>query len=80
MEVLETWVANALFVGRGYLYAVWDGRGQPVELWTLRPDRTWSIRTPQGKLYYTTTLRNGQTIPLAAEQVIPLKSIYGLSR
>ncbi|HWE82800.1 MAG TPA: phage portal protein [Gaiellaceae bacterium] len=79
MEVIETWIANALLWGRGYLYVVRNGAGLPIELWGLRPDRTWEHRMPDGSLYYTTTLRDGSTKPLRAEDVIPLKSIFGLS-
>src|SRR5438270_7459654 len=66
---------HALLWGAGYLYRL-EGNDGP-ELWPLRPDRTRPLRTPAGELVYETTLASGERIPLPAEQVIPLRAIFG---
>lgn len=80
MEVFETWIGHALLWGRGFLYIVWDGKGQPVELWPLRPDRTEPMRTKgTNQLYYYTELPDGTGKTLAAADVIAISSIFGMS-
>jgi HK97 family phage portal protein len=79
MQLIETWVANALLWGKGYLYVVRNKAGMPVELWPLRPDVTHAKRTPSGQLYYETMLGAGKPVQLPVEQVIVLQSIFGLS-
>ncbi len=79
VELLETWIANAMLWGKGYMYVERDNGGRPLALWTLRPDHMQECRTPSGQLYYRTTLLNGQTQELMPEQVVVLKAIFGLS-
>lgn len=70
---VETW-------GNGYAFKEWNGAGQLVALWPLRPDRTKAarIRNPDGtpgRLVFQTMLR-GQDVALLAEEVF---RVHGLS-
>lgn len=49
--------AHAIMHGNGYLYVLRNGRGDPVELIPLLPDRTWPVRE-NGRLLYITTINN----------------------
>lgn len=70
---VETW-------GTGYALKEWNGAGQLVALWPLRPDRTKAARvrntdgTP-GRLVFQTMLR-GRDVVLLSEEVF---RVHGLS-
>lgn len=79
VELFENWIAHALLWGRGYLYTVRNGAGEPIELWPLNPSATEPMRSKNGTLYYLTQLADGTHQKVPAEFVIPLHSILGIS-
>lgn len=78
-QLLSDWFGHALLWGRGYLYMLPTSADGPPELWPLRPDRTRPMRTPAGDLYFQTDLDDGERVPLPADRVIMLESIFGAS-
>lgn len=87
-ELLEQTLGMLELTGNAYWYLVGDARGQPAQIWTLRPDRVTIVpdtnddgRYVRGFVY---TL-DGVQIPLDAVEVVHFKrwhpgdDYYGLS-
>jgi HK97 family phage portal protein len=80
IELLENWIGHALLWGKGYLYIVFNKKGQPIELWPLKPDVTFERRTKDtNRLYYETEDGSGKVVKLMPEEVIPIKALFGAS-
>lgn len=84
-ELMEQTVGMLELCGNAYWFLAGDGKGTPVEIWTLAPDRITIVPDPnryvRGYLYEI----DGQRIPLEPEEVIhfkrwhPANDYYGLS-
>lgn len=77
IAVRRTAQAHALTWGTGYLNVVWNGRGEVVELWPLRPDRITPevTRTGPGRMSVTYIYRddvNGIYTRLFPDEVLPI--------
>lgn len=85
-ELLSTLVTHLHVAGNAYLHKVRARNGQPVQLWTLRPDRVRIQPDRMGMVAQYAFQVNGQPIQLPAADVIhftmhpdPLDDYYGLS-
>ena len=84
-ELFEQTIGSLELHGNAYWFLAGDGRGQPREIWLLRPDRVTIVpheqRIVAGYLYEI----NGERIPLDAIEVVhfrrwhPDNDFYGLS-
>ena len=84
-ELFEQTIGSLELHGNAYWFLAGDGRGQPREIWLLRPDRVTIVpheqRIVAGYLYEI----NGERIPLDAIEVAhfrrwhPDNDFYGLS-
>jgi HK97 family phage portal protein len=84
-ELFEQTIGMVELTGNAYWFLVGDGRGLPVEIWPLRPDRVTIVPDPvhhvRGYVYEI----DGQRIPLEAVEVVHFKrwhpgsDYYGLS-
>ena len=84
-ELFEQTLGSLELNGNAYWFLAGDSRGQPREIWMLRPDRVTIVpderRVVGGYLYQI----DGQVIPLDAMEVIhfrrwhPANDYYGLS-
>lgn len=52
---IQTLTAHAVGHGGGFAYITRDEYGAPIELWQLRPDRTWPVRE-NGRLMFVTSI------------------------
>ena len=71
----ETLMAHILLWGNAYAQIVRDGRGHPVALYPLLPNRTTVERTPRGDLVYTYQGEEGAPIKLPREQVLHIPGL-----
>lgn len=71
-EVLQ---AHALTFGNGYAEIQRNGRGQPVGLWPLLPDRTWRRIADDGTPFYELRMLDGPTVLLLDENVLHIKGL-----
>jgi len=84
-ELFEQTIGSLELQGNAYWFLAGDGRGQPREIWLLRPDRVTIVpheqRIVAGYLYEI----GGERIPLDAIEVLhfrrwhPDNDFYGLS-
>lgn len=84
-ELIEQTIGMLELTGNAYWFLAGNGRGQPSQIWTLRPDRVTIVPDPinfvRGYIYEI----DGQRIPLEAREVIhfkrwhPANDFYGLS-
>ena len=84
-ELLEQTLGYLELTGNAYWFLVGDRRGQPAQIWVLRPDRVTIVPDKEnfvrGYLYEV----NGQHIPMDAIEVVhfkrwhPQNEYYGLS-
>lgn len=61
--------------GNGYANIEWNMAGYPKALWPLNPAQTDVETDEQGKVWYTTTLPNGEMRKLPPEDVLHFKSL-----
>lgn len=71
-ELIETGLTYLQIAGNAYLYKLRDGRGKPISVQWLRPDRMQVVPGPDGVAGYIYTL-DGQDYACAAEDVGHLK-------
>jgi HK97 family phage portal protein len=71
---LETRQGHVLTHGNGYAEIQRDGRGRPVALWPLLPDRTHR-KIKDGVPYYEVQVQTGETVPLPDEAVLHVKGL-----
>ena len=84
-ELFESTLAYLELTGNAYWFLAGDNRGQPAEIWVLRPDRISIVPDPidyiAGYLYEV----DGKQIPLEKVEVVhfkrwhPANDYYGLS-
>ena len=84
-ELFEQTLGSLELTGNAYWFLAGDARGQPREIWVLRPDRVTVVPDPvnvvRGYLYEI----DGERVPLDAIEVIhfrrwhPANDYYGLS-
>jgi len=86
-ECVELMMTHAVLWGNGYAQIIWNGFGEPVELWPLNPDRVQLRRDSQGLLYYQVALPRdeigyggGQFISLPPDDILHIRgpSRWGL--
>lgn len=70
----RTLVAHALIWGNGYAFIDRNGRGDPIGLYTLLPDRTRPERVG-GQLWYVTETSDGKVTPIHRDDVIHLRGL-----
>ncbi len=70
----ETLMAHLLLWGNAYAQIIRDGRGYPVALYPMLPDRMAVDRDPQGELIYTYQSDKGQ-IKLRRENVLHIPGL-----
>jgi len=84
-ELLEQTLGFLELHGNAYWFIAGDTRGQPAELWVLRPDRVAIVPDAQRGVKGYVYEIDGQQIPLMAEEVVHFKrwhpgsDYYGLS-
>lgn len=80
MELRENYLGHLNLWGHGYAEIEYDGAGDVVALWPLRPDRTTVRRDADGQLWYTTMIeRLSTTVVLPAYRVWHTAGFMGLS-
>lgn len=72
---IETRQAHVLCYGNGYAEIQRDGRGRPVALWPLLPDRTQRAIGPDGTPYYEIRTQVGETFTLPDYNVLHIKGL-----
>lgn len=70
----ETLMAHLLLWGNAYAQIIRDGRGYPVALYPMLPDRMSVDRNPQGELIYTYQSDKGQ-VKLRKESVLHIPGL-----
>lgn len=86
IEFKELIQQHAIWWGNGYAQIVYNGRGLPMELWPLNPDRVSVFRDQYGALKYRVGLPNepfgaqAVSVVLPAEEVLHIRgfSRYGI--
>jgi HK97 family phage portal protein len=83
-EVVELMQIHAVLWGNAYAQIIWNGAGEPIELWPLNPDRVQLRRDQRGKLVYQVSLPRdeigygaGSFTNLPADEVLHIR---GFSR
>jgi len=66
----ETSIGHYLSLGNAYSEKEFNGNGQVVRVWPLRPDRMTPTRNEAGERVYDYVLPNGQTVRLPARNVL----------
>ena len=72
---IESRQAHALTYGNGFAEIQRDGRGRPVALWPLLPNRTERKITDAGVPYYQIRLKTGEAIELPDYNVLHIKGL-----
>ena len=61
---------HVLLWGNAYVEIERNGGGQVVNLWPLRPDRTFPERMPNGQLRYVCRSEKGSDVYLAPSEIL----------
>lgn len=72
---LETRQAHVLGYGNCYAEIQRDGRGNPLALWPLMPDKTRRMITDSGVFYYEVTLPTGGKVNIPDYNVLHIKGL-----
>jgi HK97 family phage portal protein len=75
VEMREALMGHVLLRGNAYAEIVPNGRGEVMELWPLRPDRTTPMRNASGNLVYEVYLDNGEPRYLPKERVLHIRGL-----
>jgi HK97 family phage portal protein len=75
ITLIESRQAHALTYGNGYAEIQRDGRGRPVALWPLLPDRTQRKIDDAGTPYYEVRLATGGAVTLPDYNVLHIKGL-----
>ncbi len=84
-ELFEQTIGYLELTGNAYWYLMGDERGQPAQIWPLRPDRVSIVPHPSRYVSGYVYELDGQRIPLEAVEVVhfkrwhPANDYYGLS-
>lgn len=73
-EFFELGQGHVLNRGNFYAEIEYNGAGQPIAFWPLRPDRTRPIRM-NGRLFYVTRLPNGEWAPIPATHMLHIRGL-----
>jgi len=93
-EFFEQMMCSLLLRGNAYAPIIRDGRGRPIGLIPVNPDRVWIYEAPDGSIFYMTARRGPhdiavlKSLPLMipAEDMLHLRwlamdnSLWGISR
>lgn len=93
-EFVEQMQVSILLRGNAYAVILRDGRGRPIALIPINPDRVWIFEAPGGELFYQiarrgmheTAVLSSMPLMIPAEDILHLRwmaldsSLYGASR